>query len=215
MHKLAERIVTTIVWYIYLLEVERALLLCSETNVNEPGGQTQEVCNLLSELLHLYQQIRDHYYAKMNNLNTVNENSNFACAQEAPDGRGRPKFQIDKNHVNSLRQLGSTWTKISSILGISRSTLNRRRTALGLESQSNYSEIPDDELDVFITTILTLSPNSGELMVRGALRGRGIRVQRRRLRESIWRVDPTGREMRRRFAIQRRIYNITVPNRLW
>ena len=36
-----------------------------------------------------------------------------------------------------------------------------------------YIEIDDKELDAFVRTILALLPNSGEVMIRGALHGRG------------------------------------------
>ena len=41
---------------------------------------------------------------------------------------------------------------------------------------------------------MALLPNSGEVMIRGALCGRGVRIQKSWLRESIQRVDPTRRE---------------------
>lgn len=42
--------------------------------------------------------------------------------------------------------------------------------------ETRYSEIDDQELDVFVRTILALLPNSGEVMIQGALRGRGVRI---------------------------------------
>ena len=76
----------------------------------------------------------------------------------------------------------------------SRITLHRRVRELGLEEETRYSEIDDQELDVFVWTILALLPNSGEVMIRGALCGRGVRIQKSWLKESIQRVDPTRRE---------------------
>ena len=78
-----------------------------------------------------------------------------------------------------------------------------------------YIEIDDKELDVFVRTILALLPNSGEVMIRGALRGRGVRIQRSRLRESVQRVDPTRKQRRQRLQIRRRVYKVPGPNSLW
>ena len=64
-------------------------------------------------------------------------------------------------------------------------TLHRRVRELRLEEETRYSEIDDQELDVFVRTILALLPNSGEVMIRGALCGRGVRIQKSWLRESI------------------------------
>ena len=52
-------------------------------------------------------------------------------------------------------------------------------------------------------------------MMRGALIGRGLRIQRSRLRESMLRVDPVRTECRRRLRIKRRVYTVPGPNSLW
>lgn len=57
--------------------------------------------------------------------------------------------------------------------------------------------------------------NSGVRMVRGALLGRGIFVQRERVRQSLHRVDPISLSLRRHVAIQRRQYFVSGPNALW
>ena len=49
------------------------------------------------------------------------------------------------------------------MIGVSRITLHRRIRELGLEGETRYSEIDDQELDVFVRTILALLPNSGEV----------------------------------------------------
>ena len=51
--------------------------------------------------------------------------------------------------------------------------------------------------------------------MRGALRGRGINVQRWRIRNAIRNIDPINRAIRRRYTIQRRLYNVKKPNLLW
>ena len=61
---------------------------------------------------------------------------------------------------------------------------------------------------------LALLPNSREVTIRGALRGRGVTIQRFRLRESVQRVDPTRKQRRQHFQI-RRVYRVPGPNSLW
>ena len=126
--------------------------------------------------------------------------------------RGRPRFSISKSQIEGLRDLGFTWSKIAAMIGVSRITLHRRIRELGLEEETRYSEIDDQELDVFVRTILALLPNSGEVMIRGALRGRGVRIQRSRLRESVQRVDPTRKQRRQRLQIRRRVYEPMSEN---
>lgn len=51
--------------------------------------------------------------------------------------------------------------------------------------------------------------------VSGGLRARGIFVQRHRIREILTTIDPVGRALRRRAAIQSRQYNVRAPNHMW
>ena len=76
-----------------------------------------------------------------------------------------------------------------------------------------FSTIADDELDEVIRKIKEDHPTAGEVMVSGHLTSRGIRVQRRRLRESLRRVD--GINERRLQAIRRRTYSVPCPNYVW
>ena len=104
------------------------------------------------------------------------------------------------------------WAAIVKCLGVSARALSRRRIEFGL---LDYSEITDEELDWNVRDILRLTPFSGETYVRRALRARGIYVQRWRIREAVQRIDPVNRTIRRRYAIQRRLYNVRKPNHLW
>ena len=78
-----------------------------------------------------------------------------------------------------------------------------------------YSSVADNELDHIISEIIGLSPNAGETLVQGALRHRGLLLQRRRVRESLSRVDPISRLLCRRQLIDRRHYQVRTPNSLW
>ena len=78
-----------------------------------------------------------------------------------------------------------------------------------------YSSITDEQLDQKISSILSSSPNSGERMVICALAAKNIKVKRERVRESIFRVDPVNRLLRRPTSIRRRVYSVPTPNSLW
>ena len=126
---------------------------------------------------------------------------------------GRPTYNITKGQIEQLRETGMNWRSVAKVLRISDSTLYRRR--LELNVTDTFSLIEDDELDRIIQDILRLTPYSGETYVKGALQGRGITVQRARIRASLFRIDPVGRAIRRRRKIVRRTYNVTSPNNLW
>ena len=105
------------------------------------------------------------------------------------------------------------WKSIAEFLGVSARTLSRRRIEFGIED--SFSEITDSDLDKQVQEILQLTPYSGESYIRGSLKGRNVNVQRSRVRESLGRVDPIGRSIRKRYAICRRVYNVHGPNHLW
>ena len=111
-----------------------------------------------------------------------------------------------------LRSTGMQWAAIAKCLSVSASTLSRRGIQFGI---LDYSEVNEEELDWNVRDILRITPFSAETYVRRALRARRIYVQRWKIREALQRIDPVNRAIRRRCAIQRRLYNVKKPNHLW
>ena len=112
--------------------------------------------------------------------------------------------------------MGFRWVDIAAILGISSRTLNRRRHEFGkpVGQDYNFSNISTEELDRVVSEILTLIPQSGLSLVRGALRSRGLQVQRRRIIETLQRLDPVTSALRQSRTIIRRTYSVPGPNSL-
>ncbi|KAJ7337776.1 hypothetical protein OS493_007931 [Desmophyllum pertusum] len=141
----------------------------------------------------------------------------------AQPGRGRKRYEITKDQVEHLRSLYFSWEAIAGILQVSVSTLQRRRKGFGLsDSVSFYSDLSDDELDEIYKSITGSSttghlntPNIGRRRFIGALRSRGLNVQRWRISECLRRVDPVGTALRWRMTIHRRKYYVPTPNSLW
>ena len=125
---------------------------------------------------------------------------------------GRPAIEVSMDRVKELRMLGFTWTKIAKLLDISRRTLHRHLDGSGL---MGYSDVSDQDLDSVIESYKATHPNDGENMVSCCLRSHGIYVPRRRIRESIHRVDPSGSEERARRTIRCRMYHVESPNKVW
>ena len=73
----------------------------------------------------------------------------------------------------------------------------------------------DQELDRIIQTYKRTHPNDGEAIIMGYIRSRVIHGPRRRIRESLHRVDPAGIEERRLTTIRRREYHVDAPNGVW
>ena len=126
----------------------------------------------------------------------------------------RPTLAVNMNDVSRLRSMGFSWNDISSLFGISSRTLRRRRLQSGVAVMS-YDNITNTHLDGIVRDVLNVTPQAGRNMVRGALQSRGVHVRRRRVEESIARVDPVVPTLRNSTAIIRRTYNVPCPNFLW
>ena len=127
-------------------------------------------------------------------------------------GVGRPSLQVDITQVMQLRKLGMSITKISDIMGVSRSTLYRK-----LENKDliGFTDLSDQEIDQVIANYKETHPHDGERMIIGFLRSQNIHVPRTQVRESIHRVDPQGVAARSVKLIQRRRYHVKGPNYVW
>lgn len=76
--------------------------------------------------------------------------------------------------------------------------------------------MPEDELDELVTEVVAGNDRLGPESVRATLRARGVRVQRRRVRESMIRTNPGAAALRSLMQRpQRRSYNVQGPNSLW
>ena len=78
-----------------------------------------------------------------------------------------------------------------------------------------FSNIGNDALDHTVRDILRVTPRIGYRLVQGALRRRGLRIQRRRVLEALRRVDPVMITLRSSRSIIRRRYSVPCPNALW
>ena len=141
--------------------------------------------------------------------------SSFQASKCKSGEPGRPSFIVVQEQVEGLRAIGMTWETIAKMFGISSRTLWTKRQEFKDFVDFEYSEISDYALDDIICSILQASPNSGERMLIGALRARRLKVQRWKIRESIARVDPVGRSLRKLSIMRRRKYNVKCPNALW
>ena len=59
---------------------------------------------------------------------------------------GRPRLDISKECILSLRQLNYSWTKIARMLDISHHTLYRRLQEYGINTET-FTDISESELD--------------------------------------------------------------------
>ena len=130
-------------------------------------------------------------------------------------GRGRPRLDITEDILTYFLDHGFSAVSTAMLLQVSLSTLRRRMSEFGLSVRSNYSSIPDNELDRLITTIQYQHPHCGYRLMRGHLTMLGHRVQQERIRDAMLRTDPEGVFSRWGCTVHRRRYSVPTPNALW
>lgn len=148
---------------------------------------------------------------------SARENS-YNCPTATTGNRpGRPHYIVEEEQIRFLRELHFSWVKIANLLGVSESTLRRRRILYGMtaDEEPNWTMITDDDLERTVREIQELTPNIGQARLLGALRSRGLNIQRRRVRNCLRSIDPIGTALRWRSAIYRRKYSVPTPNALW
>lgn len=128
--------------------------------------------------------------------------------------RGRPRIDITEEVLTYFLDHDFSAVSIAILLQVSLSTIRRRMSEFGLSVRSNYSAIPDDELDRLIT-IQYEHPNCGYRLMRGYLTTLGHRVQQERIREAMVRTDPEGVLSKWGCTVHRRQYSVSTPNALW
>ena len=130
---------------------------------------------------------------------------------------GRPKFNIPYKQLNFMLEIRFTVVQISALLGVSSRTVERRLQEFGLSVRATYADISEEHLDSTVNQILATFPNTSYKRMSGYLRTCGIRIQQRRNRESMQRVDPQGTLLRalEMNVIHRRVYSVPSPLALW
>ena len=89
--------------------------------------------------------------------------------------------------VELLRDMHYTWPQVADVLMVSRTTLWRRLTELGIPL-SSYSDISNEELDGVMELLVRDFPNNGIVMMWGQLRSMNIVVTRQRVHDSLMSV---------------------------
>jgi hypothetical protein len=105
-------------------------------NLNTTVNKVRRLSNILQQY-------------KNNTSASAWENS-YNCPIASTENRpGRPHYVIGEEQIRFLRELHFSWVKIANLLGVSESTLRRRRILYGMttEEEPNWAMITDDELE--------------------------------------------------------------------
>ena len=142
------------------------------------------------------------------------ESELIACfAMQSKLTGGRPKYDIIASYLQDLRVSGMSWNAITRYLGVSESTIYRRRDDFKIID--SWTDISDEELDSVILDILSNTPGADETYVIGGICSKGIWVQRWKVRGHLFILDEIGRAIRKMGSIKHRVHNVGMPNELW
>ena len=75
-------------------------------------------------------------------------------SQQTASNIGRPLLAVTRDQLGHLRSLHFSWQKISKLLRVSISTIQRRQSEFDLE-EDNYSDITNEELDSIYRSLAT------------------------------------------------------------
>ena len=85
-----------------------------------------------------------------------------------------------------------SWEKIAELLGISTKTLSRRQKEFQINDEESFHSLTYEELVTIMQEIMNVTPGIGQMRMLGALKRRGIRVQRWRGRFFYASARPPG-----------------------
>ena len=191
-------------------------MLRSTTDCRDIGTSDKDELDSLAEAFaHLLSSLNHHIAIKPVTPETVADNC-FASGKEEKETPGRPRFNIPTEMLEELRELEFSWIKIGEMLGVSRWTIHRRVEEYGLQNMTGFHHLPDEELDEIVRSFISdHGRTTGQGYVGGYIKAVGFRIQRKRIRESMARVDPQNTALRWGVVVSRRIYQVPWPNSLW
>ncbi|XP_062342184.1 uncharacterized protein LOC134039976 [Osmerus eperlanus] len=129
---------------------------------------------------------------------------------------GAPHYQITGEQLRFLMSCAFSLSQMAEILHVSRSTVKRRLRRLNLSQAGRFSDLSDTALDDNVKDLVAGNDRLGPESVRAQLRAEGIRVQRRRVRDSMLRVNPRAAALRAMSQrLHRRSYRVAGQNSLW
>lgn len=126
-------------------------------------------------------------------------------------GMAPAKKHIDVAEVTRLRKLKFKWRKVSKLVGVSERLMRKWRREVGFIEPLN--SMTDNDIDTFINN--NKQRGRGAVHMLGLFTAKGFNVTRKRVRESVNRVDAVGKELRKTKAIKRREYTVAGPHHMW
>ena len=113
-------------------------------------------------------------------LSSHNTSSSAHVAATLFTGKcGRPRYLLPQEQLEFLVERCFSVPQMSTLLGVSSRTIERRLSEYGISVRQTYSSLSDAGLDSVVKDILSDFPNTGYKRMTGLLLARGTRIQQR------------------------------------
>lgn len=111
---------------------ETIQLLLSDIENNDDLTDVTSILNLtLSKVRNLSDQLQQ-CRSEMSDFSSIGERAYSSPTDSRKGGPGRPGYVIEEEQIRFLREMHFPWKKIANLLGVSESTLRRRRLMYGM-----------------------------------------------------------------------------------
>ena len=144
-----------------LLDASGTLALLVHSRPNAAGMNLLPFQRTLQDLNNQVRELIKYLSTMIQERDDTDYHATVDMAYAAPinieaHGAGRKRLEISQEQLEHLRSIFFSWTKIAKLLGVSTSTLQRRRREFGMAARfEEYSELTDDELDDIYKQVTT------------------------------------------------------------
>lgn len=96
------------------------------------GDEDFRIVNLLNTVLSEVRNVHQLLIQEKDDTLAVRNEVHFRCPHNPQEGAGRPSIAVSREQIEFLRDMHFSWIGIAALLGISESTLRRRREMFGI-----------------------------------------------------------------------------------
>jgi len=192
--------------------------LVTHFNSSHANDVVQQYVGHLNELLHHLRIILTIWNENISQVQGLRSHDHpFSYMVPSSSGAtGRPKYVISREQLLYLRSMRFTWVEISQLIGVSTSTVYRRRMELGIDIDASVGRsLNDSDLLEIVRNMRLNQPALGQTMLWAHLKADGYHVTRARVRNAIRTTDPLATVLNWSEMTSRRPYSVPSPNSLW
>ena len=117
----------------------------------------EQYCSLLHDLIGVLRALGHQWQTYSDHIQSQQFGNRYQSPVVAARGPGRPRFEISQDQLVYLHSLSFSWTQIAAMLGVSRMTVYRRRSELGMLNPATRA-VSDGNLQSLVRELHSLQP---------------------------------------------------------